>query len=44
MTYPFAVLEGSGEAHGLDEFGEGSDLFLRVLGRLLHTVELLDWK
>lgn len=43
-TYPFAVLEGSGEAHGLDELGKGSDLFLHVLGRLLHAVELLDRK
>lgn len=43
-THPFVVFEGSGEAHGLNEFREGPDFFLCVLGSLLHIVELTDDK
>lgn len=44
ITHPFVVFERPGEAHGLDELGEGSDLLLCVLGRLLHITELQDHK
>lgn len=46
ITHPFVVFERPSEAHGLDELGEGPDLLLCVLGRLLHIVELTDdkWK